>query len=427
MGPLRILVVTTVHTPFDARIHHRQIRTLVADGCEVTYAAPWSATGSDATRVGPGVRVVDLPRATGRRRLGALAAARRTIHDLAPAHDVVLLHDPELVLAVSRRARRRTSVVLDVHEDLPASLVDRAWLPGWLRPLARRAAGALERHAERRLAGLLLAEHGYVDRFAGTHPVVPNLPWLPTNPPPAGSEHRVVYVGRLSIGRGVLEMVSLARELATDPNAPRVELVGPADAEVRPLLRRSEVEGVLTWHGFLPNSEAMAIVAGSLAGLSPLRDRPNYRHSMPTKVVEYLAHGVPALATPLAKPMELITASGGGEIVPFQAPRALADAVRQLAADPSHAARLGAAGRRHVASAYSWDEAAPGFVAHLRTMSAEGAGGGRAPDDDPKDEPHEAYEPRSPHDGFLPGSRTGASLSGGGAPTLSRIRSVAGS
>ena len=50
----------------------------------------------------------------------------------------------------------------------------------------------------------------------------------------------------------------------------------------------------------------MATIDGALAGLSLLRDLPNYRGSMPTKVVEYLAHGVPAITTPLPLAREIV-------------------------------------------------------------------------------------------------------------------------
>ena len=366
---MRVLVATTVHQPLDARIHHRQIRALRAAGVAVTYAAPWAASGTHTGRAAPGVVPVDLPRAAGRRRLTALRRARRVLRALGPQHDLILLHDPELFLAVRGRLRELPPVVLDVHEDLPASLTDRTWIPRALVPPARRLASALEAAAERELAGLLLAERSYASRFAGDHAVVENLPWLPAEPPPAATHHRVVYLGRLSAGRGTLELLSMARTLALDPWNPRVELIGRADADVAAAVRRAHERGIVTWHGFLPNDEALRVVAGSVAGLAPLRDLGNYRGSMPTKVFEYLAHGVPAVVTPLPEAVEVIRASDGGEVVPFRSAQGLVDAVRGLALDPARARRQGVAGRAHVQANASWDGAAPRFVAQLAELA----------------------------------------------------------
>ena len=171
-GP-RVLVVTVVHRPDDARILHREIASLRADGHTVTYAAPWRATGV----VPPdGLQVRDLPRATGRDRLTALLAARDLLRREADAHDLVVLHDPELLLAVRLVGTGRLPpVVWDVHEDTAVALGDRPWVPRPLRRLLAWGVRRLERWAERHVH-LVLAEDGYRERFRRVHPVVRNHP-----------------------------------------------------------------------------------------------------------------------------------------------------------------------------------------------------------------------------------------------------------
>jgi glycosyltransferase involved in cell wall biosynthesis len=365
---VRVLVVTVVHVPLDARIHHRQIRALRQAGVDVTYAAPWAATGTPPSAAAAGVVTREVPRARGRRRLTALLAARQLVEELGPAHDLILLHDPELVLAVRGRLAELPPVVLDVHEDLPASLVDRPWVPPMVRPLAERGARRLEAWAEAHLH-LLLAEEAYRQRFRRPHPVVPNLPWLPADVPPAGSAHRVVHVGRLSLGRGARELLALGARLSAS-GGPSLVLAGPADAEVAAAVARAHERGTVSWHGLLPNDRALDLVRGAVAGLALLHDLPNYRGSLPTKIVEYLAHGVPAIATPLPIAREVIEASGGGLLVPFQDVDAVAAAIDRLTTDEVARRRLGDAGRSYVAAAHSWDAAAPTFVAHLRHLAA---------------------------------------------------------
>ena len=57
------------------------------------------------------------------------------------------------------------------------------------------------------------------------------------------------------------------------------------------------------------------MLPGALAGLSLLQDLPNYRHSRPTKIVEYMAHGVPVVTTPLPVAVELVESAGAGVVV----------------------------------------------------------------------------------------------------------------
>jgi glycosyltransferase involved in cell wall biosynthesis len=353
--PRHALVVTIVHTPLDARIHHRQIRALLDHGWRVTQAAPWSAY---EVAPPPGITAIDLPRAVGRDRLGALRAARRVIRRHGPDVDVLLLHDPELLLAAGF-VSGRPPTVWDVHEDTAAALTDKPWLPDWARPPARAAVRAAERLAERRLH-LILAEEDYRERFRYDHPVVANHPVVPDRAPPP-DEPRVVYLGRISEGRGLGAMLDAAEELAGEVD---VELIGQADPEVRPRLERADRDGVVRWDGFLPNDEALARVDGALAGLSLLRDEPNYRHSLPTKVVEYLARGVPAITTPLPRAVAIVENSAG-VVVPFEDPQAVAEAVRRLRDDDEERHAMAERGRELIRAEHSWNADAPRFVAQL--------------------------------------------------------------
>lgn len=369
--PLRALVVTVVHHPDDARIRQRQITALLAHGWQVTYAAPFEGHRVAPTPA-PGLTSVVLPRAAGRRRLTALRAARRLLVDQAPRHDVVVLHDPELLLAAARLPAGSAPVVWDVHEDTAAALATKAWVPGPLRRPGAAAVRLAERAAERRVH-LLLAETAYAERFRRPHPVVPNLSPVPADVVPP-DEARAVYVGHLTRARGVAEMLEVARLVRGD--GVRVELVGHADAEATALVEQAVAAGEVTWHGFLPLAEAMSHVDGSVAGLSLLHDLPNYRHSQPSKVIDYLAHGVPVVTTPLPLARELVERSGGGLVVPHGDAASAADAVRRLAADPALRRRLGSAGHAYARDHLDWGRAAEGFVAALADVAA--SGGARA-------------------------------------------------
>lgn len=362
---MRVLVVTVVHTPLDARIHHRQIRSMVAEGWQVTYAAPFGATKTPHDQVIGGVTTVDLPRAVGRRRLRAARAARRTVRRL-PEHDVLVLHDPELVLAVLG-LRGRCATVLDVHEDLVGSLVDRPWIPRRLRPLVGACARALERWTERNLH-VLLAERRYAERFEHPHPVVRNLPWAAETDGDVPSRDVVVYVGRLSIARGLLELLELGARLRATTDL-RVELVGAPDTEVADLLEAAASRGDVRWHGFLPSEQALRVVDGALAGLCLLHDQPNYRVSLPTKVVEYLSRGVPVVTTPLPEAVELVEGHDAGIVVPFGDVAATEAAVLALHRDPARRAAMAARGRRAVGDGWTWEGEAPRFLAALRAAA----------------------------------------------------------
>jgi len=372
---MHVVVCTVVHHPADARIYFRQIRALLDAGHRVTYIAPWHepdapavlSTGFDRDSRGDSTGnrdqsplvTVAIPRAVGRRRLGALRAAKAAMAAHVPGADLLLVHDPELLLVLPPKSKRPPTV-WDVHEDTAAALTTKAWLPEFLRPVASGGVLTAEHLAERRLH-LILAEHGYNARFAGEHPVVPNTTYVPDTAAPPSGPRRVVYVGHISPDRGSAEMVELGRLLA--PHGITVELVGPADATAR-----SEIAGgndAVRWHGFKPNEEALALASGALAGLSLLCDEANFRHSMPTKVIEYMARALPVITTPLPLAVDLVKNANCGFVVPFNDPQAVAEAVLRLDADPDLRATMGLRGYEAAKSSLGWAADAQAFVAQL--------------------------------------------------------------
>ncbi|GAA1110015.1 glycosyltransferase family 4 protein [Nocardiopsis composta] len=365
---MHALVATVVHHPEDARILHRQIRALLDAGHSVTYLAPFRERGVTPW---PELTAVDVPRAAGRRRLRALRAARTALEEHAPRADLLLFHDPELMLALPRN---RPATVWDVHEDAAAALLTKPWMPRPLRrPLAPVVRG-FERRAERRMH-LLLAEEGYRDRFSRPHPVVPNTTEVPERPARTPGHDRVVYLGHLSEARGARELIEAGRLLR--PHGVRVDIIGAADPQVRPLLRDAQRDGHVRWYGFVPNDRALRIVSGALAGMSLLHDTPNYRHSLPTKVVEYMAHGLPVITTPSPVAEALVTGRPEGAcgiVVPFGDAAAAAESALLLRSDPALRTRFARTGHEIARSHYHWPVQAAQFVRQLEEWAGEASG-----------------------------------------------------
>lgn len=373
----RILVVTVAHPPADARILHRQIAALSEFGHEVTYAAPFSAFGGARPE---DLRTVDLPRSAGGAlaRVPALMAAARLLLAEWRRQDLVLAHDPEL-LPVLLGARLRALVpagtrgpvlVWDVHEDVPAQ-VSMLRIPFVLKRVVAPLFHAVELVAERSLR-LLLAESGYQARFSRQHPVVRNSVRLSSGGPlPAEAPPRVVYLGSLTWPRGAAEIIELARRV---PEV-KFEVIGNAKPDVEiALAEASRLLPNLDYRGFVPNDEAVARLPGALAGLSLLHDEPNYAHSEPTKIMEYMAAAVPSITTPNPASRALVEAADAGIVVGFGDVEAMEAAVRCLTVHLPDRERLArnayAAAREH-----DWGTEGPAFAALLARWAARAGDG----------------------------------------------------
>jgi glycosyltransferase involved in cell wall biosynthesis len=360
------LIVTVVHNPQDSRIQQRQLTALLAAGWDVTYVAPFRAFGLEVPPPGDevlghrGLRCIDVPRSFGRRRVPAWRAARTIMRSSGQDHDVVLVHDPELVLAAA--GLRLKNLIWDVHEDPAAALMVKSWMPGVLRRPVASAWRHAESLAERR-HHLLLAEAAYQQRFRRWHPVVANSVWVPKAITPAGDD-RVSYLGSVTMSRGCDTMIEVGRELRRRTNgAVKLEVIGEApDPEARQALQNAAKAGDLSWLGFIQSGEALARVSGSLAGLCLLKDLPNYRVSLPTKIVEYCALGVPVITTPLPLASDLVRSQNIGFEVPWNDSRAVVDAILRLRAEPELRCQLGANGHRVALREHDWNRLSADFV-----------------------------------------------------------------
>jgi glycosyltransferase involved in cell wall biosynthesis len=106
-------------------------------------------------------------------------------------------------------------------------------------------------------------------------------------------------------------------------------------------------------HGRVLLDELPGLLAGADIGLVPSRPEPYLRYSLSAKLLEYVAMGVPIVASDLAT-FRAHFSDAAIRYVPGGDSAALAAAIRELADDPQRAARMAAEARQQLA-AYSWE------------------------------------------------------------------------
>jgi glycosyltransferase involved in cell wall biosynthesis len=282
----RLLVASSVHPPDDPRIREKLVRSLSGD-FEIVYATqePGPNDRSDLEWI-PLVGT----RNQRRRIVGSLLAS--------DPYDIAVIHDPELLPSAIKQSRRGRTVVYDVHENLPAQIASRTSIPSRLRrPLATLARRYLL-YAERQIP-MTLAESGYRSMFASGHPVIPNYPRMEGLPKPGGDpDGPVIYVGDVTAARGIKTLIDAVGLM---DHVRKLVVVGRYSIELgKDISTQADQLGVdLDLTGWLEHADAMKLVVRSSVGVSPLFDTGNYRHSLPTKTLEYLALGVPVVASDL--------------------------------------------------------------------------------------------------------------------------------
>src|SRR5439155_1556405 len=76
---------------------------------------------------------------------------------------------------------------------------------------------------------------------------------------------------------------------------------------------------------------------------------PTFEQFVPSKLTDFMAVGRPVIVSAAGEAARILTRARAGIAVAPEDPQALADAVRQLAADPDAAAEMGRRGRSYAA------------------------------------------------------------------------------
>jgi len=143
----------------------------------------------------------------------------------------------------------------------------------------------------------------------------------------------VAFAGSLKPWHGVERLLrGFERLLAKEPRAHLLVIGdGPLAAEVERTVKRLGTDRV-TWTGAVPHAEVPAWLSHAHVGGAPYPDLPDFYFS-PLKVVEYLASGLPVVASAIGQIPELVQDGETCLLVPPGDGHAYADALRTLARD----------------------------------------------------------------------------------------------
>jgi len=163
--------------------------------------------------------------------------------------------------------------------------------------------------------------------------VVPNAVELPPEPVEEADPPYVLFAGRLSPEKGILELVEAAEALP---------LVVVGDGPLR--------ERVPQARGMVPRAELERLLAGAAVVAVPSR-----REGFGLVAAEAMAYGKPVVASAVGGLLDLVVDGGTGLLVPPGHVPALRAALERLLADAELRRRLGAAARERARRLLAWE------------------------------------------------------------------------
>ncbi len=358
-GRLTVAVISSVHRWNDTRIFVKQAATLAGAGFDVVLMAPCDHSVPFETS---GVRVVPLRRRSRASRWLTWLAIVRLV--LVHRPSVVHAHDPELIPIALLLRLVGCKVVCDVHENLAEQVLYKEWIPGRLRRPLSRVLKSVQWLLPTLFDAVVLAEDSYVRDF----PAKPNV-FVVRNFPVVPVEHkleyqtevlRLVYVGDVRKVRGISEYVEITARLHNQGVPVLLRVIGSfadraEEQQIAERLRRLGLTHRVEFLGRRPPEEIPALLADCDVGLALLHPIGNYRDSYPTKMFEYMAAGLPVVASRFALWEEVLVGNDCGRVVdPVNVNEGAAAAGDYWASRELRECH-GRHGRGAVLERYSWD------------------------------------------------------------------------
>jgi len=277
-----------------------------------------------------------------------LLADRLARRGVRHVHAHFATHPATAALAVSRLAPIDFSFTVHAHD-----LFVRRQLLG--AKLARaRFVRSISRYNRDLIAELYPGRAGAVEVV---HVGVPPAPTEAGTEPlgPAGRRPSVLCVAALREYKGIPVLVDACRRLRDAGVDLRCEVIGegPDRAAIEARIAAAGLGDRVVLLGARRQDEVRRRMAAADAAVLPsVVARDGQMEGIPVALMEAAAAGKPVVASRLSGVPELVRDGETGLLVPPGDPGALADAIRELLADPVRAGRMGEAGRRRVRSEF---------------------------------------------------------------------------
>lgn len=190
---------------------------------------------------------------------------------------------------------------------------------------------------------------------------------------PYAADFTIMFAGNIGESQDMPSVMDAAEAVRDLPNV-RWLIVGDgraADALRAGIAERGLQDRVILL-GRHPTDRMPSFFAGADALLVSLRAEPIFAMTIPGKVQSYMAAGKPVLGMIDGEGGRVIRESGGGLAAPAGDGRALADAVRRMAAlTPAERADMGARGRAYALKEFDRERLFDDFVAWAEAARAK--------------------------------------------------------
>ncbi|UCJ15193.1 glycosyltransferase family 4 protein [Pseudomonas sp. MM211] len=349
---IKVVHISSGHHRNELRVHLKQCNSLAAAGYSVNFIV---ADGGGDAKIG-GVQVLDVGVPHGRFQRMLVFPWRLLRRARQINASIYHFHDPELLTIAIALKKSGAKVIYDSHEDVPRSIMSRDWIPFPVRRIVSMCFEFFENFVARRIAYVVGATPFIAKRFSdvGCRAIAINNFPLASEIADVSASRRpmpvICFLGGISRVRGVREII-----MALGPLQTRMVLAGPFDSdETREELTQLQGWRNVDYKGNIERKAAVEAMRESMVGMICYLPEPNHVNAFPNKLFEYMAAGLPVVASDFPLWRDIVDGAQCGICVDPSSPEDIRQAISQMINDPEACRRMGENGRRAVLEQYNW-------------------------------------------------------------------------
>lgn len=372
----KIFVFTSVHPWNDGRIFYRQISAL-KEHFEVELHAMANFEFKEVN----GIKIFGLPEwksMIDRIRSLKILSIRIWKSDATIYH----FHDPELLLlAPLIKLLKKKTVVYDVHEHYPLMMLEKEYIPKFLRNFAIIVFKLLERFF------LLFVDYifyttgsvgqRYIKIFginAFQNANVPSIELFKEDPPPLLSRpHIAVFTGNITPVRGLKEII-LAYKIVHSfyPNW-QLHIFGRFYSEnyreeILQIIHENEMSNYVFYHGEFSYLQMKDVLYKARIGYITYLTFPNNMACLPNKMFEYMGAGLNIVASDFENYREIIIENKCGLVTKPENIEEIATTTMNLIDNNLLAVNLSENARKQFLEKFNWEEEKKKFITAYKTV-----------------------------------------------------------
>jgi len=349
---IKVCHVTSAHNPEDVRIFHKECTSLANEGYDVFLVQSGDSYKKN------NVNIVGIGECTGSRlyRMTKFAKLAYIAAKNIDA-DIYHFHDPELLPYALRFKRKGKTVIFDSHENTAEAILEKFWIPLWLRKIIHVIYYHYQKHVCRAIDCTIVATENmapYFEKFSKKVEAITNFPILEKAEMPDYSSRSVVFAGGIS---KQWNHENIINALETIPNSHYI-LMGPVRNDYLNQLKECHAWKNVEYLGIISHSEVSDELKKAAVGVAVLSYGHNTDYKVGTmgntKIFEEMMAGLPVVCTDFQLWKDFIERYHCGICVDPNNVDEIRQAIKTLIDDPKLAMEMGKNGRFAVEKEFNW-------------------------------------------------------------------------